>query len=102
MKPKERHTTPLPSMRKIRRACATELYRTVKRMNVYIPAPLVEQGEQLYVKKVVANLLFVHEHGQNRKKLCDWWDEHVAPELSELWNVDIEKLKQNFRHTFGG
>lgn len=92
----------LPSARKIRRACSKELYRTVKRMKLYIAPDLVSQGEDLYYRKVIANLLWVTEHQDNRKAQCDWWDTEVLPELSELWNVPAAKLSSAFRDAYGG
>ena len=102
MKSNERHASTLPSPRKIRRACQQELYRTVKRMKLYIPENLLKQGEQLYTKKVLGHLLWIHEHSSNRKLLADWFDEAVSGELAELWQVDRAKLSEHFRHTFGG
>ncbi|MFW5436041.1 dehydrogenase [Paenibacillus apiarius] len=100
--PKERHAMSLPSARKIRRACNNELYRTVKRMNVWISGELIKQGEDLYYKRVIANLIWVHENANNRKKLADWFDEAVSGDLAELWNVDRTKLSACFRQSFGG
>ncbi|NMM53214.1 dehydrogenase [Paenibacillus aquistagni] len=102
MKPRERHLDPLPSARKIRRACQNELYRTVKRMKVYIPDALMKQGEELYVNKVIGNLIWIHEHGNNRKELADWWEEAVSEELAALWQVDKNRLTDCFRKAFGG
>lgn len=103
MKPlKERHSRPLPTPRRIRRACNKELYRTIKRMSVWIPEDLVQQGEDLYYRKVIENLIWIHENGSNRKMLSDWWDEAVCGELAALWNVDQAKLSSSFRQAFGG
>jgi hypothetical protein len=98
----EKHTAALPSPRTIRRACGNELYRTIKRLKVHIPAPLLEQAEQLYVKKVIENLMWINENRSNRKILSDWWDEAVSEEIAVLWNVDLEKLRYAFRNAFGG
>lgn len=98
----EKHQSNLPSARKIRRACNHELYRAVKRMKVFIPADLLQQGEELYFKKVAGNLIWIHEHSSNRKLLSDWWDDHVSEELAALWSVDREKLCSAFRAAFGG
>lgn len=92
----------LPSARKIRRGCNKELYRTIKRLNTYVPEELVKQGEELYYKKVIHNLIWIHENHSNRKVLADWWEEAVSDELSALWNVDQDKLVQSFRQAFGG
>ncbi|MGZ9587302.1 dehydrogenase [Paenibacillus marinisediminis] len=102
LKPNERHASPLPSVRKIRRSCQNELYRTVKRMKVYISEDLLKQGEQLYTKKVIGNLMWIHENSNNRKLLADWFDEAVSEDLAELWQVDRVQLSGHFRHTFGG
>ncbi|WP_336784933.1 dehydrogenase [Paenibacillus sp. MMO-177] len=98
----QKHTSGLPSARKIRRACSNELYRTVKRLKVWIPKEKMEQAEDLYYKKVVMNLIFIAENEKNRKVLSDWWDENVAGDIAELWEVDVEKLRWAFRDAFGG
>lgn len=46
-----KHASPLPTPRKIRRGCSKELYRTVKRLGVYIPEERIREGEELYYKK---------------------------------------------------
>jgi predicted RNase H-like nuclease len=98
----EKHAAPLPSGRSIRRACGKELYRTVKRLKLHVPAPLLEHAEQLYVQKVIGNLLWIVENRSNRKALADWWDEEVCEEIALLWNVDRARLMQAFRDAFGG
>lgn len=98
----EKHAAQLPSPRTIRRACGNELYRTVKRLKTHIPAPLVQQAEDLYMRKVIGNLLWIHENRSNRKALADWWDEAVAGDIAELWGVDRARLSQAFRDAFGG
>lgn len=98
----EKHTSPLPSPRSIRRACGNELYRTVKRLKVHVPSPLFNQAEELYVRKVIGHLLWIHENRSNRKALADWWDEAVSEDIATLWNVDIERLRCAFRRAFGG
>ncbi|MBB6731942.1 dehydrogenase [Cohnella zeiphila] len=97
-----KHEAPLPSLRSIRRACGVELYRTVKRLRQYVPAELVKQAEEQYVKKVVANLLWIHENRSDRKKLADWWEKEVCGEIAELWSVDSDSLASAFRSAFGG
>ncbi len=99
---KGKHEQDLPTIRKIRRTCNKELYRTVKRLKTWIPPERVEEGEKLYLRKVVGNLLWIAENGSNRKLLADWWAEHVAPELAELWEVDEQQLSRAFREGFGG
>ncbi|BBI35278.1 dehydrogenase [Cohnella abietis] len=98
----EKHSSQLPNPRSIRRACGKELYRTVKRLKQHIPAALVEQAEQLYVKRVFGNLIWITENRSNRKVLADWWDEEISEEIALLWNVDRTKLMQAFRDAFGG
>ncbi|QJC53373.1 dehydrogenase [Paenibacillus albicereus] len=100
--PKTKHTAELPTARKIRRACSNELYRTAKRLKTFISKEKMEQAEKLYTKKVCLNLIFVHENHDNRKKLCDWWDEAVCGEIAELWEVEPERLRSAFRDAFGG
>ncbi|MEK5477842.1 dehydrogenase [Paenibacillus sp. FSL R5-0407] len=97
-----KHASPLPTPRKIRRGCSKELYRTVKRLGVYIPEERIREGEELYYKKVIGNLMWIAEHTSNRKVLADWWDEAVCPELADLWQVDRETLSRAFRSAFGG
>lgn len=98
----EKHTAPLPTPRSIRRACGNELYRTGKRLKLHIPAALMEEAEQLYVKRVIGNLAWIVENRSNRKLLADWWDEEISEEIAALWNVDRTKLQQAFRDAFGG
>jgi hypothetical protein len=98
----EKHTSPLPTPRSIRRACGNELYRTVKRLKQHIPAALLKQAEQLYVNRVIGNLMWIHENRSNRKALADWWDEGISEEIAVMWNVDRVKLMQAFRDAFGG
>lgn len=100
--PRQRHTAALPTARGIRRACSNELYRTIKRMNVWIPEDKRKEGEELYYRKVIGNLIWIHENHANRKKLSDWWDEAVCEELAALWEVDAKKLSACFRQAFGG
>lgn len=91
-----------PSARQLRRTCDKELYRTVKRLNVWIPPDKMEEANQLYFKKVVLNLTWIVENGKNRKKLADWWEEAVAPEIASMWGVSEDKLARAFRQAFGG
>ncbi|TVX95475.1 dehydrogenase [Cohnella terricola] len=98
----EKHASPLPTPRGIRRACSNELYRTVKRLRRHIPAPLVRQAEELYFKRVIGNLIWIAENKSNRRLLADWWDEEVSADIAELWEVDREQLQRAFRAAFGG
>ncbi|MFK7694505.1 dehydrogenase [Paenibacillus sp. HJGM_3] len=98
----EKHKAPLPTLRKLRRACNNELYRTVKRMKIWIPPAQLVEAEDLYLKKVVLNLPFIVENSSNRKLLSDWWDENVCPEIAQLWNVEPALLSRCFREAFGG
>ncbi|GIO69166.1 dehydrogenase [Paenibacillus sp. FSL M7-1455] len=98
----QKKDAPLPSARGIRRACSKELYRTVKRLKVYVPDDALREGETLYYRKVIGNLIWIHENRSNRKLLCDWWDEAVRAELAALWKVDEEHLGKAFREAFGG
>ncbi len=98
----EKHNFQFPTARKIRRACNRELYRTVKRLKMWIPPEQMEAAEDLYFKKVAAHVQWITENGSNRKALADWWEEHVCPEIAELWNVEAPKLAMAFREAFGG
>ncbi|OXM13143.1 dehydrogenase [Paenibacillus herberti] len=100
--PANKHRPELPTARKIRRACSNELYRTVKRLKIFIPKDKIEEAEKLYTKKVSLNIIFVHENHDNRKKLCEWWDANVCDEIAELWEVDPARLREAFRDAFGG
>jgi len=99
---KELHKQELPSARKISRSCNRELYRTMKRMKLWVSPEKVSAAEKLYYQKVLGNLIWITENGSNRKKLSDWWDEAVAPELAVLWEVEQPKLSAAFRDSFGG
>lgn len=98
----EKHSQNLPTLRKIRRACNKELYRTAKRLKLWVPPDRLAQAEELYLKKVVLNLQFIAENASNRKLLSDWWEENVCAEIAELWNVEQEPLARAFRDAFGG
>jgi hypothetical protein len=92
----------LPNARKIRRSCNRELARTIKRLKLWVTPEQIAAAEKLYYQKVIANLIWVADNGSNRKKLADWWEEAVAPEIAVLWNVDPSKLSSAFRDRFGG
>lgn len=92
----------LPTARKIKRTCSKELYRTIKKLNVWIPPEQVIEGEKLYVQKVAPHLPWIVENANHRKKLADWWVEHVCPELAELWKVEENVLAKAFRDSFKG
>lgn len=98
----EKHSSALPSARKIRRSCERELYRTIKKLKIWIPPEQIAQAEELYYRKVIVNLAYITENGSNRKLLSDWFESHVAAEIAELWNVDVSVLATAFRSSFGG
>jgi len=98
----EKHASSYPTARKIKRACSNELYRTVKKLGVWISADKRKEAETIYFKKVALNLPWIFEHRSNRKVLSDWWDENVSAEIAELWGVDQAALCAAFRHAFGG
>ncbi|MFD0698220.1 dehydrogenase [Paenibacillus sp. GCM10027628] len=98
----EKHKQQFPTARGIRRACSKELYRTVKRLKVWVSPEQMAEAEELYVKKVMLNLPFIVENGSNRKALADWFDEHVGPDIAPIWNVEVSVLNQAFRNAFGG
>lgn len=102
MKAFQKHTAQLPSPRGIRRACSRELYRTVKRLNVYVSPPDIEAAEKLYFQKVIGNLMWIFEHRSNKKKQAEWWAEAVAPDIAKLWNVDEAALVRAFKDGYGG
>ena len=86
--------------RGLRRSCKKELYRTIKKLNIFIAPALIEQGEQLYIDKVLCHLSWIQKNSSNPKALCGWWNESVSNELSDLWKVDVDRLQTAFRHTF--
>lgn len=98
----EKHKKPLPTARQIRRSCNKELYRTIKRLKIWIPPEQLEAAEEYYFHKVVRNLLWIVENGSNRKLLADWWEENVCPEIARMWNVEPKELAAAFRDAFGG
>jgi hypothetical protein len=102
MKFDQKHTAQLPSPRSIRRACSRELYRTIKRLNVYVAPPQIEEAEKLYFQKVIGNLMWIFEHRSNKRKQADWWAEAVAPDIAKLWGVEEEALIRAFRDGYGG
>lgn len=97
-----KHAGSLPTARTIRRACSNELYRTVKRLKAYVPDAKLKEAEELYVRRVMLNLLWIHEHRSDRKKLADWWDAEVAADIAKLWEIDQDRLSRAFRDGFGG
>lgn len=99
---KEKHNQSYPTARKIKRACNKELYRTIKKLKIYLTPEQITKAEQLYLTKVTMHLQWLAEHESNRKAQADWWAEHVAPETALLWNVDVSKLATAFRDSYGG
>jgi toxin CptA len=97
-----KHNAGYPTARKFRRACSKELYRTVKRMKLWISKEKMEQAEEIYFKKVILKLTWIVENQSNRKIQCDWWDENVSAEIAELWEVDRTQLCAAFREAYGG
>lgn len=102
MRSNEKHTAQLPSPRGIRRACSRELYRALKRLDVYVPQSKIEEAEKLYYQKVIGNLMWIFEHRSDRKKQAEWWSEAVAPEIAKLWEVDEERLIRAFKDGYAG
>ncbi|WP_274365445.1 dehydrogenase [Paenibacillus thermotolerans] len=98
----EKHKSTLPTPRAIRRACSRELYRTVKRLNIFIPDDKLSAAEDLYYRKVIDNVFWIYEHRDNRKKQADWFVEEVAPEIAALWEVDAAAVARAFRDGYGG
>ncbi|MCU6796246.1 dehydrogenase [Paenibacillus sp. WQ 127069] len=97
-----KHDQDYPTARKIRRSCSREMFRTRKKLGQYITPELVKQADELYFKKVILNLPWIVANGSNRRVLSDWWEEQVAPEIAELWKVDLVVLSKAFRDSFGG
>jgi len=101
-KARENRRPDLPNARTVRRACNRELLRAVKKMKIWVPPEAFAEAEKLYFAKLVSNLAWVAENGDNRKKLADWWEREVAPDIAALWKVDAGKLSKAFRDAFGG
>lgn len=102
MKPQEKHNAQLPTSRGIRRACNRELYRTIKRLNVYVSPERLKEAETFYFGKVIEHLLWIHEHRSNKRRQVDWWAETCAPHIASLWEVDEGALIRAFRDGYGG
>ncbi|MBH5319157.1 dehydrogenase [Paenibacillus sp. GSMTC-2017] len=103
MKPSaQKHTTDLPSARKIRRSCSNELYRTVKRLKLWVSKEKMDQAETLYFRKVVTNMQWIVDNKSNRRAQAEWWNENVSAEIAELWEVDRIRLCEAFREAYGG
>ncbi len=98
----ERHQQEVPNARKVRRSCNRELYRTMKKLKIWIPPEQMAEAEKIYFRKVTEHLPFIVENGSNRKALCDWWDENVCADIAKLWNVESDILSKAFRDAFGG
>lgn len=99
---REKYPRNIPSAREVRRACNRELFRTMKRLKIWIPPDQIIKAEEIYFRKVIANLTWIAENRSNRKALSDWWEENVAPEIAELWSVELHELTPAFRDAFGG
>ncbi|SFL68219.1 toxin CptA [Paenibacillus sp. 1_12] len=97
-----KHNQDYPTARKIRRSCSREMFRARKKLGQWIAPELVKQADELYFKKVILNMPWIVANGSNRRLLSDWWDEHIAPEVAELWKVDLAVLSKAFRDSFGG
>jgi len=91
-----------PTARKIRRACSNELYRTMKRLKIWLPKEKIEEAEKVYFKKVAFNLQWIVEHHSNRKAQADWWEQNVSAEIAELWGVEQKRLCTAFREAYCG
>ena len=98
----EKHNAPRPTLRTIRRACANELYRALKRLKLHVPADKVKEAEAIYVRKVIGHLEWITDNRSDRSKLADWWDEAVSEDIASLWGVDRARLSRAFRDAFGG
>lgn len=92
----------VPSARQLRRSCNKELYRTAKRLNIWLPKEKFEEAEKYYFQQVVLKLPWIIENGNKRKLLCDWFETDVAPQIATIWEVDTKRLADAFRHAFGG
>lgn len=95
------HQPELPTARNIRRACQSELYRTIKRMKVWVPEDKVKTAEKLYFQKVAGNLVWIHENRSNRKKQVEWWETNVCDELVAILEVDRNHFVEAFKAAYG-
>jgi len=96
------HRPEYPSARKIRRSCQTELYRTIKKMKVWVDPDKVEKANQFYYQKVVQNSVWIHENRANRKKQVEWWESHCCDEMASILEVNREALAIAFRASYIG
>ncbi|MBC8080465.1 MAG: dehydrogenase [Gorillibacterium sp.] len=97
-----KHDNPLPSVRQVRRACGRELYRTAKRLGKRITPEKMEQAVTCYFKKVVLHLPYIVKNAGNKKLLADWFDEQMAIEVAEMWEVEPKAVAVAFRQALGG
>ncbi len=98
----QKHTTPLPSVRTIRRACSKELYRTAKRLKTWIAPEKIDSALKIYIKKVIENLAWIVEHQHNKKAQANWWEDNVCADIAALWEVEPKILSHAFRDAYGG
>src|SRR5690606_41032830 len=99
-----KHTTKtklydIPTARKIRRDCSKELYRAIKRMDIYVSQDKIEQAERYYAQMVATHYLHLRELNQ-RKKQVEWWEEHCSTKLAELLEVDQQLFIQAFKRAY--
>ena len=95
------HQPELPTARSIRRTCQSELYRTIKRMKVWIPEEKLKAAEKHYFHKVAGNLVWIHENRSNRKKQVEWWEANVCDELVNILGVDRAAFVAAFKSAYG-
>lgn len=98
----KKHEPKLPTARAIRRACSKELYRTKKRLKVWISEELMITAEQIYIRKVSQHLLWIVENQHNKKAQAEWWATEVSGDIAALWNVDQQALIAAFSHAYAG
>ncbi|MFD2115421.1 dehydrogenase [Paenibacillus yanchengensis] len=98
----KKHDPKLPTARAIRRACSKELYRTIKRLKVWIDDEKIAAAEQIYVQKVAHHIIWIVENQQNKKAQANWWAQEVSAEIAQLWNVDQQALIAAFSHAYTG
>jgi len=91
-----------PTARKIRRDCSKELYRALKRMNVYVNQDKIKEAELYYAQMVATHYLLLADLKKQRKKQVEWWEEHCSGKLADILELNHDQFVQAFRRTYLG
>ena len=91
-----------PTARKIRRDCSKELYRALKRMDVYVKESKLKEAELYYAKMVATHYLHLADLNKQRKKQVEWWKEHCSEQIATILDVNHEQFVQAFTQAYLG